>query len=134
MMARRRLLKGRAPRLLGNHAGREGKAYRAAFDSLEAQYGPFQNDVLRFEAGRTAVARMQFERATQELNAAQRKRRIGRGRRPNAQQIERLARRQGLADGTYAAAMKRLEDLAARVHRPADDPIQQLLCGDNEQR
>lgn len=113
-MARRTPLKGRAPRLFGNHGGAEGFAYRRAYDALEVALGPFPNDYVRFEVGRVAIARMQFERATRELVTAQRQRRRGRGRRPNPQQIERLARRQGLADGTYASALRRLEELVSR--------------------
>ena len=108
-------LKGRAPRLLDHHGGMEGRAYRKAYDGLEAMFGPFRHDFIRFEAGCTAVARLQLERSTRELVMAQRKRRVGRGRKPNERQIERLARRQGLADGTYAAAVKRLEELMQRT-------------------
>jgi hypothetical protein len=124
-MAGRRPLKGRAPRLLGFHGGAEGKAYRRGYDALEMQYGPFSSELLRFEAGRVAVARMQLERATMELTKAQRDRRCGKGRRPNLQQIERLARRQGLADQTYVSALKRLEELAEQQR--SADPLSALL-------
>jgi hypothetical protein len=110
-MARGRPLKGGAPRLLGNHGGQEGKAYRRHFDALEAEIGPF-TPLQRFEAGRVAAAAVELIAATRTLNAARRDRRLGKGRRPNLQAIERLARRAGLADGSYAAALERLREMA----------------------
>ena len=127
-MAHQRPLKGRAPRLLGNHGGMEGKVYRRAYDALEAALGPFLNEDVRFEAGRVAVARMQFERATRELVTMQRKRRCGRGRRPNERMIERLARRQGKADGTYATARRQLEELIARNSHRKPTSITDLVA------
>jgi hypothetical protein len=112
-MAGRRPLKGRAPRLLGSHAGAEGKRYRALYDALEAGLGPF-SELRRFEAGRVAAAGVELQAATATLNAARRDRRLGKGRRPNLQQIERLARRAGLADGSYSTALERLKDLCSR--------------------
>jgi hypothetical protein len=112
-MAGRRPLKGHAPRLLGNHSGAEGKRYRALYDALEAELGPF-SVLQRFEAGRVAAAGVELQAATAALNAARRDRRLGRGRRPNLQAIERLARRAGLADGSYSAALERLKELCAK--------------------
>ena len=114
-MPGRNFLKDGAPRLLGNHGGREGKAYRKAYDALLVAYGPFLTDHVCFEAGRVALARMQLEHWSRELALLQRKRRYGRGRRPNDRQVERIARRQGLADGTYVNAVRRLEELIART-------------------
>jgi hypothetical protein len=128
-MPGKRPLKRGAYRLLGHHGGVEGKAFRRFYDALEAAYGPFSTALVRFEASRTAVAAVQVERTTRELVAAQRKRRIGRGRKPNERQVERLARRQGLADGSYAAAVKRLEELT-RATQHAGDPLAVLLNGE----
>ena len=77
-------LKGKAPRLLGNHGGTEGKRYRRAYDALEEELGPFASRLIRFEAGRAAIAMINVESATRALVAARRKRENGRGRRPNA--------------------------------------------------
>ena len=107
-MARRGPLKNGAPRLLGHHGDRAGRRYRAVYDTLEGDLGPF-TPLQRLEAGRVAVAYLQLEASTQALVAAQRKREHGRGRRPNVQAIERLARRQGLADGSYSTALERLK-------------------------
>jgi hypothetical protein len=125
-MGGRSALKSGAPRLLQHSNGAEGYAYRRAYATLEVTLGPFATDLVRFEAGRVAMAIVQYQAATRALSAAQRTRRVGKGRRPNAQQIERLARRQGLADGSYQAAVTRLEALVQRNGnrrppvRPAD--------------
>jgi hypothetical protein len=50
---------------------------------------------------------------------AQRARRIGTGRRPSVQAIEKLARRQGLADTSYAAALAALRELVSAHRKPA---------------
>jgi hypothetical protein len=127
-MPRNRRLKGLLPRLLSDHRGIEGKVYRSFYESLQARYGPFADEVTRFEAGRVAVARLQLERSTVELTKAQGARRCGKGRKPNVQQVERLARRQGLSDSTYAAALRRLEELA-KQRSGERDPLSELLAG-----
>jgi hypothetical protein len=108
----KRVLKDGAPRLLGHHGGAEGVAYQRHYQAIKQAFGPFESDLLRYEAGRLAVARMQFERATAELTTFQKKRRTGKGRRPNERLIERLARRQGLADQTLSTTLARFEALA----------------------
>lgn len=108
-MSGRRPLKGGAPRLLSNHGGLEGKDYRRAYDVLAAELGPF-TPLQRMEAGRVAAAWLQLQAATRALTTAQRERRTGKGRRPSARDLERLARRQGLADSTYAQALARLQE------------------------
>lgn len=113
----RTLLRG-APRLLGNHGGHEGAVYRQMFAALEAELGPF-TDLERLEAGRVAVAWLQLQTATASLVAAQRKRRNARfadklGRKKTDRQMERLARRQGLADQTFSQAIDKLRELTKR--------------------
>jgi hypothetical protein len=117
-MSGRRPLKGGAPRLLTRHDGVEGAAFRRAYADLAEEFD-LSSSFLRFEAGRVAALRCQLEFATRALVAAQRARRVGRGRRPNADKIERLSRRQGLADGSYSQGLARLEQLAPRARRPA---------------
>jgi len=119
-MGRRATLPDGIPRLLGNHKGLEGKAFRRAVNALDAEYGPFSTSFLKFEAARVAVARVLFEKTTKELLQAQQKRRLGKGRRPNPQQIERLARRQGLADSSYGTALGKFQELVARDGRGRD--------------
>ena len=114
--------------MLDNHGGVEGKSFRRAYDALEAQFGPFLNEFIRNEAGRCALAWVQLQRASRELVLLQRKRRTGRGRKPNERQIERLARRQGLADGSYQSAVRRLEELVARQPRSmSGDVLEELM-------
>lgn len=109
-------LKGGAPRLLDSHGGAAGKAYRRAYDALEADLGPF-TALGRMEAGRCAAAWVELEAATRALTAARRKRLDGKGRRPNVQLIEKLARRQGLADSTFSQALDKLKELTAVSRR-----------------
>src|SRR5437879_1016206 len=109
-------LKGGAPRLLGHHGDSIGRRYRRVYDALEGELGPF-TVLQRLEAGRVAVCYVQLEAATSALVEAQRHRRNGKGRRPNLEQIERLARRQGLADGSYSQALDKLKELTAASRR-----------------
>ena len=117
MGGKRRLLGG-LPRLLSRHDGPDGRLYRDVFAALEADLGPFVSVLLRLEAGRAAVAWVHLQAASQALAAARRERTHGKGRRPSAREVERLARRHGLADLTYSAAVARLREQAA-THRPA---------------
>lgn len=116
----RRPLKGGAPRMLGKHHGAQGRAYRRAWDALALELGPFDRPLLRLEAGRVAAAWVNVEIATATLAEARRRRDAGRGRRPSAQAVERMARRQGLADGSYIAALDKLRDMTARNGHPKD--------------
>ncbi len=127
-MGGRRRLKANAPRLLGHHDGRDGRVYRRAYDALEAEFGPFSSQLQRNEAGRVAAAWLNLELSTQALAEARRVRERGRGRRPSAQAIERLARRQGLADQSYAQAVVHLRELAQRNGHGAD-PLREILGG-----
>ena len=131
-MGGRSTLKDRKPRLLDRHNGTEGRLYGRIYAELEAAFGPFSSAYVRFEAGRVAISRMQLEHATRELTRVQRARRTGKGRRPNDRQVERLARRQGLADGSYAAAVKRLEELVQTGRHSVNgtDPLADLLRRD----
>lgn len=128
-MAHRSPLLGGAPRLLGSHAGAEGKAYRKCFDALAGDLGPF-TPLQTLEAGRVAAAWVALVAATRALNAAQRARRLGKGRRPSVTAVEKLARRQGLADGSYGTALDKLQALcrttkARRLPTAADLIVQQ---------
>src|SRR5262245_29840553 len=69
--------------------------------------------LLRLEAGRVCVAWVQFRAATEALQGARRTRRDRKGRRPGGRELERLSRRQGLADATYNQALDRFRELAA---------------------
>ncbi|MBI4628066.1 MAG: hypothetical protein HY729_05105 [Candidatus Rokubacteria bacterium] len=111
MPSRRPLLDG-SPRLLPNNNSVEGRSYRQAYRVLVADLGPLDTPLLRLEAGRVAVAFVNYEAATRALMEARQLRRQGRGRRPSPRDVERLSRRQGLADQTYTSALDRLRELA----------------------
>src|SRR5215831_9356357 len=117
VMGGRRALKAGLPRMLGRHDGREGRMYRRVYDALAAEYA-FSNSLLQFEAGRVAALAVQLVAANRALVAARRERRLGKGRRPGNREIECLARRAGLADGSYSAALDKFRALAAE--RPRD--------------
>jgi hypothetical protein len=56
--------------------------------------------------------------AQRALEAARRERERGKGRRPGAREIERLSRRVGLEDNSYAQALAALRDLAGPKREP----------------
>jgi hypothetical protein len=109
---------GGAPRLLGRHDGSRGRAYRRAFNALAAEFN-LESALAKLEAGRVALAWVNLEAASDSLEAARRAREEGRGRRPSPRAIERLARRQGLADTSYAAALDKLRELVGTPRKPA---------------
>lgn len=131
-MAGRRPLVGGAVRLLGNHSGREGWAFRRCFDALTERFGQFETRLLRLEASRVSAAWVNLEVATKELSAARRRRSKERGRRPGARDVERLARRQGLADGSYQLALNRLEEMVGGTTKP--DLALRVLRAQEKQR
>ncbi len=111
-MGGRHALRRGAPRLLGVHSGTQGRAYARAYADLETDLGPFPSRLLRFEAGRTALARVNLEAASVALARARHARETGRGRRPDVKALERLSRRQALQDMSYGQALDRLRELA----------------------
>ena len=115
MGGKRRLSAG-APRLLGSHSGSRGRSYRRSYSALAAEFD-LTSPLAKLEAGRVAVAWTNLEAATESLEAARRAREEGRGRRPSPRTLERLARRQGLADTSYAQALNQLRELVG-AHRP----------------
>lgn len=119
-MGGKRRLKADAPRLLGRHDGRDGQRYRRAYAALAEEFGPFTSALLRFEAGRTAVAMVNLTLATEALATARRARDRGKGRRPSPREIERLARRQGVSDASYSAAVAHLRELVAHADQGQD--------------
>lgn len=123
-MAGRTPLKNGAPRLLGRHDGREGRSYQRCYEALAATFN-LTTPLLRLEAGRVAALRVQLEIATANVMEAQRQRRLGKGRRPNVREVERLSRRAGLLDASYERALERLKELAAKP-RPA--PLAELAA------
>jgi hypothetical protein len=118
-MGKRRALSGGQPRMLSDHRSPEGAQYRSAFEALKAEHGPFHTATLRFAAGRVALLEVSLTASSRALDAARRQRAIGKGRRPSERQLERLARRVGLDDGSYQAALDRLREMAG-ARKPLD--------------
>ena len=118
-MGGRKVLRRGAPRLLGSHDGVQGRAYARAYADLDAALGPFPTRLLRFEAGRVALARVNLAAASRIRAAARHARETGRGRRPSLPQLERLQRRQALQDQSYGQALAQLRELVAATRRPA---------------
>ena len=121
-MGGRKPLQRGARRLLGHHGNVEGRSFRACYDALLGELGPFS--VLQaMEASRVAANWVALEQATKAHALARQKRVSGRGKKPSARDVERLARRQGLADGTYSTSLERLRALVASKNQDAGRPI-----------
>jgi len=131
-MAGRRRLSGGKPRLLGNHHGTPGLWYSECWAAL-SELAPLTG-LLRLEAGRVCVAWVQFRAATEALQLARRVRKDGKGRRPGGRDIERLARRQGLADGSYSQALDRFRGLVgSHPARSSASPMELMRQWQSEQ-
>jgi len=102
-------LKGGVQRLLCDHSGRSGWAFRRALRCARGGVRPLQ--LARLEAGRVALAWVNLDAASRALEDARRARANGRGRRPGSRDVGRAARRQGLADQSYAQALAGLRAL-----------------------
>jgi hypothetical protein len=89
------------------------------YAALEVDYGPFTSELVRMDAGRVALSWVNLRAATEALDAARLLTR-GHGRRPSPKHIERLARRQGLADMSYAAALDKFRALVGANGKPLD--------------
>jgi hypothetical protein len=117
-MGGRRRLRAGAPRLLGRHDGARGRAYRRAYSALEAEFD-LTSPLAKLEAGRVSLNWCHLQTATESLEAARRAREEGRGRRPSPRTIERLARRQGLANADFSQALAALRELVGTQCPPA---------------
>src|SRR5438093_12648356 len=109
-----RALAGGLPRMFQRHSGVKGHWFRSHFRALEQRLGPF-DPVTRQYAGAAAVLWCEFRRDTLALEEAEAARREGKGRRPSTSAIARLKKRAALTWGSYDAALRRLEELAAKT-------------------
>ena len=117
-MGGKRRLVGDAVRLLSSHRSAEGAAFRRCYAALVERFGSFETQLLKLEASRVAVAWANVEDATKALSEARRRRAKERGRRPGSRDLERLSRRQGLADNSFQLAIGRLETMVGSVQKP----------------
>jgi hypothetical protein len=131
----RRRLKADAPRMLGRHDGTDGRSYRRAWAALTADFGtPGAFTLLRLEMGRVAAGWARYEAAQRVWADARRDSEAPprKGvRRPSVAEINRLAKRVALEEGSYTAGLDRLRDLAierkGRIPSPAE--VQAALRG-----
>jgi hypothetical protein len=113
-MGGRRALRGGLPRLLGHHNSPEGRAYRRHAVALLEQLGIQPADqALLFQVGQVSALWGAFEAATRELSEARSRRANGRGRRPSAAQVDRLAHRMLTANAAYQSALAALREAAS---------------------
>src|SRR5262245_21312264 len=118
-------------RVYADHRTAEAVAHRRLYAVLVSEF-PLTTALLRYEASRVATLGVLATKATRALCDAQRARANGRGRRPSPREIERLARRQGLADASYSQALDKLRGLAA--HRTPTHPDELLARAHAEMR
>jgi hypothetical protein len=119
-MGRRRLRGGFAV-WLPDHRGTDGVLFRRYLKAGVELIGGVLNgsELHRVEVRRYAIAGVVYERAARAWGEAVARREHGRGRRPSRRDVERTARRLGLAEQTFTAAAQRLEALAGE-RKPLD--------------
>ena len=125
MTERRRLR-----RLFLRHTPAERRLLRAHYRALDERYGPFDAVTKAYALAETAMW-WGFELATAAVMEGEQKRREGKRRRPAAQAVERLRKRQGLAYGSFDQALRRLEELARPTRKAASpaDVMRKLRAG-----
>ena len=106
------------PRLYRDHRTRQARKYGACFADLDATYD-LRAPLARQHAVGVADAYVRWCSVTELLDDAESARANGRGRRPSAQGVERLRRRQGLEWSKYEGALRRLEEIAGK-RKPLD--------------
>lgn len=121
-MSARHRLKGDLPRVLGRHDGAQGRAYRRFYVALSREHGPFPKDSLRaYQAAQVAVSWLEFVAATEAVTEARRKRDTDLGRRPSAQQIDRLEHRLAVASRAFAEALDALKGKTSTAEQERRD-------------
>lgn len=122
----RRLPSG-VPRRFSDHRRPAGVLYREHYRQLESELGSFTgSEILRGLAADAAAIKVRLivsEKAWEEATAARQR---GRGRRPSESNIRALAKRCGLEQQSYAAALDRLMKAVERL-RPRTASPSQLL-------
>lgn len=129
-MGGRRRLKGGYSVWLSDHSTPEGfmaRQYLRAGEEIVGQ--PNGSERLRLEIRKYAITGMAFETAARTHAELIDQRQRGKGRRPSLRQVERAARRLGLADMTLREATARLEALAARPGRDLSSIVRQAHEG-----
>ncbi len=115
-MGGRRRLRGGFAVWLPDHRGTDGRVFRrylaAGGELVGRSDGLDGSELLRSAVRRYAIAGVVHERAARAWADLVARRDRRRGRCPSERQVERAARRLGLADQTLEAAATRLQKLA----------------------
>jgi hypothetical protein len=104
--------------VMGYHGGVSGKWFHRHVMGLKERYGPLDQAGLDYAAA-VASLWVTYRQASRSLAEVQRKRDVGRGRRPNLQAVERARKRQGLAFASYDQALRHLRELTRERLRAA---------------
>jgi hypothetical protein len=129
----KRRLRAVPARIFPDHRGTDAVVHRRFYAAL-AEDLPLPTPLLRSEGSRVALLHVLAVNAARALVVAQAASTRGRGRRPSPQAIERLARRAGLADGSYSVALDKLRALAlAQPRVPATPEELMAALVDHEQ-
>jgi hypothetical protein len=113
----------RAPRYRGlpfrSEDGRSAEEVlqRKLFVLIEDAIGGPLQGLVRREAWRVSGLGVDEQAASRALAVARHRREHGKGRRPSARLLERLARRAALANSTYTSNLERLRGLAQALGR-----------------
>jgi hypothetical protein len=122
-MGGRRRVAGGFSAWLPDHRSREGHEFRRAIAAALEITGPINgSERLRLEVRQYAIASLMHSRAATTWAELVHARETGAGRRPTWHQIDRAAKRTGLAAITLREVTARLEALAAR-HPPTPDQL-----------
>src|SRR5262245_50793036 len=122
-MGGRRRVAGGFSVWLPDHRHREGHMFRRYLAAAQEIVGPLNgSERLRIEIQQYAIAGIMHERAARTWAEMVAKRDHGKGKRPNSRQVERAARRVGLAAITLKEVTARLEALA-NAHPPTADEL-----------
>jgi hypothetical protein len=89
----------------------ERRALKRFYRALDRRFGPF-DAVAREYAKATCAAWWSARYASEAAMESANKRRVGTGRRPKAQVVDRAMKRAGLNTKTFDELMRRLEELA----------------------
>lgn len=116
----RRRLRGGFSVWLPDHRATDGVLFRRYLKAGAELLGGLDGSELhRVEVRHYAIAGVVYERAARVWGEAAERRENGLGRRPSSRDVERAARRLGLAEQTFTAAAQRLEALAGE-RKPLD--------------
>lgn len=115
----KRRLRAVPARVFVDHRCPDAVEHRRIYAALHEELS-LTTTLLRYEGSRVALLGVIARNAGRALMAHQAQARDGKGRGgPSPRDLERLLRRQGLADGSFSQALDKLRELASRK-RPLD--------------